>query len=129
MKTLNKKKRSQWRKLKRRQVLRFDELKGKTVDFIELSADADFPCVEIAFDDKTALLVVLDARLTIGAAILRLEKGQPALAPAMAGRRVPVKSRSLTLCQSTSCRTRNPGVHEIPKYTKWVVPEIGIGIA
>jgi len=65
MKTLNKKKRSQWRKLKRRQVLRFDEIKGKTVDFIELSADADFPYVEIAFDDKTALLVLMDARLTM----------------------------------------------------------------
>jgi hypothetical protein len=35
---------------------------------------------------------------------------------------MPVKSRSpdtvAALCQSTSCRTRIPGVHEIPNYTK-----------
>lgn len=65
MKTPTKKKRPALRKPTRRQVLRFEEVKGKTVEFIEISADAEFPCVEIGFDDKTALLVLMDARITM----------------------------------------------------------------
>jgi len=53
------------RRPKRRPALRFDEVTGKTVEFIEMRADADFPCVEIGFDDKTALLVVMSTRLSM----------------------------------------------------------------
>jgi len=53
------------RKRRHTRLLRFDQLKGKTVEFIEISADADFPCVEIGFDDKTALLVLMNAQLTM----------------------------------------------------------------
>jgi len=53
------------RRPKRRQALRFDEVTGKTVEFIEMRTDADFPCVEIAFDDKTALVVVMNTRLSM----------------------------------------------------------------
>jgi len=60
---LAKKKTRRWRRL-----LRFDEVKGKTVEFIEMSADLEFPCVEIGFDDKTAFLVLVDARVTMEAA-------------------------------------------------------------
>ena len=53
------------RRPKRRQALRFDEVIGKTVEFIEMGTDAHFPCVEIAFDDKTALVVVMNTRLSM----------------------------------------------------------------
>ena len=71
MKTSSKKRRatagkpSARRRPKRRPVLRFDEVIGKTVEFIEMKADADFPCVEIGFDDKTALVVVMNTRLSM----------------------------------------------------------------
>lgn len=46
-----------------RRCLRFTEARGKTVEFIEMWADADFPCVDIGFDDKTALHFVMETRL------------------------------------------------------------------
>jgi hypothetical protein len=45
--------------------LRFDQVKGKTVEFVEMSANADYPCVEIAFEDKTSLRFVMDFSLTM----------------------------------------------------------------
>ncbi len=65
MKTSNKKKIPARRKTRRRQFLRFDQVKGKTVEFIEMSSDAEFPCVEIGFQDKTALHVLMGTRLTM----------------------------------------------------------------
>ncbi len=70
--------RKPWRKPKR-QLLRFDEVKGKTVEFIEMSADADFPCVEIGFEDKTALLVLVDARVTMEPEYSEWKKGNQRL--------------------------------------------------
>jgi hypothetical protein len=49
----------------RRHHLRFDQVKGKTVEFIEMSANADYPCVEIGFEDKTALHFLVDTRITM----------------------------------------------------------------
>lgn len=34
---------------------RFDEANGKTVEFVEFYTDDGFHCVEIGFDDKTAI--------------------------------------------------------------------------
>jgi len=71
MKTPKKKRRSTLgkrlteHKHRRRHRLRFDQIKGKTVEFIEMRADADYPCVEISFEDKTALLFLLDTRMTM----------------------------------------------------------------
>jgi hypothetical protein len=50
---------------RRKHFLRFNEAKGKTVEFVEMYTDADFPCVEIGFDDKTALHFTMDTRLTM----------------------------------------------------------------
>lgn len=44
---------------RRTEVLRFDEARGKTVEFVEVDMNFDFPCVEIGFQDKTALHFVL----------------------------------------------------------------------
>lgn len=53
------------RKPRRPNTLRFREAAGKTVDFIEMDWTAAFPCVEVAFDDHTALLFELGAQLTM----------------------------------------------------------------
>ena len=53
------------RKRRPRHCLRFPEVQGKTVEFIEMWADSDFPCVDIGFDDKTALHFVMDTRLAM----------------------------------------------------------------
>ena len=45
--------------------LRFREAEGKTVEFVEMYTDAEFPCVEIGFADKTALHFLMDTRLTM----------------------------------------------------------------
>jgi hypothetical protein len=46
-------------------LFRFKGVQGKTVEFIEMGASAEFPCVEIAFDDKTALVFSMDTHLSI----------------------------------------------------------------
>jgi hypothetical protein len=53
------------RRKRPKHCLRFSEAEGKTVEFIEMWADADFPCVEIGFEDKTALHFVMDNRLVM----------------------------------------------------------------
>ncbi len=53
------------RKRRGSRFLRFKEAEGKTVEFIEMGTAADFPCVEIAFADKTALLFEIGARVTM----------------------------------------------------------------
>lgn len=39
-------------------LMEFPEVRGLTVEKVELSADPDFPCVSIRFQDKTDLTVV-----------------------------------------------------------------------
>jgi hypothetical protein len=53
------------RKRRSKHCLRFRDARGKTVEFVEMWADADFPCMEIGFADKTALLFVMDTRLVM----------------------------------------------------------------
>ena len=48
-----------------RQLYRFREAAGKTVEFVEMGTSADFPCVEIGFTDKTALHFLIEPRLTM----------------------------------------------------------------
>jgi hypothetical protein len=45
--------------------LRFNLARGKTVEFIQMFTDADFPGVEIGFADKTALHFLMETRLTM----------------------------------------------------------------
>jgi hypothetical protein len=53
------------RRRRSRQLIRFREAVGKTVEYVEMGTSADFPCVEIAFADKTALIFVMDTHLSI----------------------------------------------------------------
>jgi hypothetical protein len=66
MKTTSKSRRSPVRSSRpRSRSLEFNEAKGKTVAFIKMFTDADFPCVEIGFHDKTALHFLLEPSLTM----------------------------------------------------------------
>jgi hypothetical protein len=47
---------SRSRKTGTRQVTHFDEVRGKTVEFVELSLDTENYSIEIRFSDKTALI-------------------------------------------------------------------------
>jgi hypothetical protein len=60
-------KNSSRRKRRGRELCRFNQFKGKTVDFVEISSAYDFPCIEIGFQDKTALhfLLTIDPHLTM----------------------------------------------------------------
>lgn len=58
-------KRPSGRRRERPQLLRFDQIKGKRVEFVELSIDPDFPCIDIGLEDQTGLRFVMDERLTI----------------------------------------------------------------
>jgi hypothetical protein len=48
-------------------VVAFPQAKGRTVELIELIADADYHCISIRFQDKTDLSVVIDPSLTFNA--------------------------------------------------------------
>jgi hypothetical protein len=45
-------------------LMEFPEVRGLTVEKVELSTDSDFPCVSIRFQDNTDLTVVIDPGLT-----------------------------------------------------------------
>jgi hypothetical protein len=55
--------------------LRFDEARGKTVEFIKMFTDADFPGVEIGFADKTALHFLVEPYLTMEPTYSNWKKG------------------------------------------------------
>ncbi len=44
---------------------RFTEARGKTVDFVEFYTDSGFHCVEIGFDDRTALNFTIEPFFTV----------------------------------------------------------------
>ena len=45
-------------------LIEFPEVRGLTVEKVELSTDSDFPCISIRFQDNTDLTVVIDPWLT-----------------------------------------------------------------
>ena len=66
MKTSSKNRKTPDRRSRRRsRFLQINEARGKTVEFIKMFTDADFPGVEIGFADKTALHVLMETRLAM----------------------------------------------------------------
>jgi hypothetical protein len=57
-------------------LVEFPEVRGRTVEKIELSTDSDFPCVSIRFQDNTNLTVVIDPWLTFRADYSRWKDGE-----------------------------------------------------
>jgi hypothetical protein len=48
-------------------VVEFPQVKGRTVELVELIADSDYHCISIRFKDKTDLSVVIDPALSFRA--------------------------------------------------------------
>jgi hypothetical protein len=48
-------------------LVKFPQVRGRTVEKVELSLDSDFHCVSIRFKDNTDLTVVIDPALTFRA--------------------------------------------------------------
>jgi hypothetical protein len=48
-------------------LMEFPQARGRTVEMVELIADADYHCVSIRFQDNTDLTVVIDPGLTFKA--------------------------------------------------------------
>ena len=53
----------------------FPEVRGLTVERVELSAASDFPCISISFTDNTDLAFVIDPALTFQADYSRWKSG------------------------------------------------------
>ena len=53
----------------------FPEVRGRTVELVELFTDSDFPCVSIRFQDATDLTVVIDPALTFSASFSKWKDG------------------------------------------------------
>ena len=62
-------------KTRHSRLVEFPEVRGLTVEKAELSADSDFPCISIRFQDSTDLTVVIDPWLTFQADYSRWEAG------------------------------------------------------
>jgi hypothetical protein len=66
------------RALKKRTVpwlMEFPQARGRTVETVRLSADSDFHCISIRFQDNTDLTVVIDPWLTFRADYSRWKDG------------------------------------------------------
>ncbi|MBZ5507896.1 MAG: hypothetical protein LAO78_20740 [Acidobacteriia bacterium] len=48
-----------------RTFYRFHDVKGKTIDFVEVFVCAGYNCVDIRFDDKTALTFAIEPAFTL----------------------------------------------------------------
>jgi hypothetical protein len=62
-------------KTRHSRLVEFPEVRGLTVEKVALSADSDFPCISIRFQDKTDLTVVIDPWLTFQADYSRWKDG------------------------------------------------------
>jgi len=75
-KTLRKARRTpKQRKARYSRLVEFPEVRGLTVEKVALSADSDFPCISIRFQDNTDLTVVIDPWLTFQADYSRWKDG------------------------------------------------------
>ncbi len=53
------------RKKPGRGAFRFTEAKGKTVEFVEFYTGCDYHCVEIGFDDRTAMHFTIEPSFSV----------------------------------------------------------------
>lgn len=55
-----------WRRVGRR-AYRIEDIRGKTLDFVEFYTSVDFHCLDVRFQDKTALTFTIDPGFTVEA--------------------------------------------------------------
>jgi hypothetical protein len=53
------------RRYANRSFHRLEEVNGKTVDFVEFYTSSDYHAIDVRFQDKTALHIVIDPRFTL----------------------------------------------------------------
>jgi hypothetical protein len=56
-------------------LVQFPQVRGRTVEKVELSLDSDFHCISIRFKDNTDLTVVIDTTLTFRAEYSKWKAG------------------------------------------------------
>ena len=56
-------------------LVKFPQVRGRTVEKVELSLDSDFHCISIRFKDNTDLTVVIDTTLTFRAEYSKWKAG------------------------------------------------------
>lgn len=56
-------------------VVRFPEVKGKTIELAEINVSADYYTIEIRFDDKTLLSFDIEPCLTVMPGLLGHKRG------------------------------------------------------
>jgi len=56
-------------------LVKFPQVRGRTVEKVELSLDSDFHCISIRFKDNTDLTVVIDTALTFRAEYSKWKAG------------------------------------------------------
>ena len=56
-------------------LVKFPQVRGRTVEKVELSLDSDFHCISIRFKDGTDLTVVMDTALTFRAEYSKWKAG------------------------------------------------------
>jgi hypothetical protein len=53
------------RRLAGRSFHRFEEAKGKALDYIEFFTMGEFHCIDVSFEDKTAMHLVIEPSFTL----------------------------------------------------------------
>jgi len=62
-----------------RRSYRFKDVKGKPVDFVEVYTSGDYHCIDVRFQDKTALTFAIDLGFTVQAGYSRWKAGNQRL--------------------------------------------------
>src|SRR5258708_4575549 len=62
-----------------RRFYRFKDVKGKPVDFVEVYTSGDYHCIDVRFQDKTALTFVIDLGFTVQAGYSNWKTGNQRL--------------------------------------------------
>jgi hypothetical protein len=64
------------RKARYPRLVEFPQVRGRTVEMVELNLDSDFHCISIRFQDDTDLTFVIDPALTFRADYSRWKAGE-----------------------------------------------------
>jgi hypothetical protein len=64
------------KKVRYPRLVEFPEVRGRTVEMVEMNLDSDFHCISIRFQDETDLTFVIDPALTFRADYSKWKAGE-----------------------------------------------------
>jgi hypothetical protein len=64
------------KKVRSPRLVEFPQVRGRTVEMVELNLDSDFHCISIRFQDDTDLTFVIDPALTFRADYSKWKAGE-----------------------------------------------------